>query len=97
MDLNILYKHGNLLAFRDGSIYGWNGMWDLHPFRAIRGDNGLFSNQLTQILADGLFHPLIVPQAILEPSATQFPWQCAITPTVCTALRHITSPAPACY
>src|SRR5262245_40579007 len=69
--------------------------WDLHPFRAIRGDNRLFGNQLAQILADGLFHPLIVPQAILEPSATQFPWQFATTPTVCTALRHITSPVPA--
>jgi len=47
---------------------------DLHPFRAIRGDNRLFGNQLAQILTDGLFHPLIVPQAILESPAAQFPW-----------------------
>src|SRR4030095_16732287 len=70
---------------------------DLHPFRAIRGDNGLFGNQLAQILADGLFHPLIVPQTILEPPAAQLPWQCAATPAVCLALRHITSPVPAGY
>ena len=47
---------------------------DLHPFRAIRGDYRFFGNQLAQILADGLFHPLIVPQAILESPAAQFPW-----------------------
>jgi len=47
---------------------------DLHPFRAIRSDNGLFGNQLAQILADGLLHPLIVPQAILKPPAAQLPW-----------------------
>jgi hypothetical protein len=34
---------------------------DLHPFRAIRSDNRLFGNELAEILADGLFHPLIVP------------------------------------
>src|SRR5215510_2898773 len=42
---------------------------DLHSLRAIRGDNGLFGNELAQILADGLFHPLIVPQAILQAPA----------------------------
>src|SRR5262245_41272453 len=47
---------------------------DLYPFRAIGGDNRLFGNQFAQILADGLFHPLIVPQAILEPPAAQLPW-----------------------
>jgi hypothetical protein len=47
---------------------------DLHPFRAIRSDNRLFGNELAEILADGLFHPLIVPQAILEPPAAQLPW-----------------------
>ena len=39
---------------------------DLHPFRPIRGDNRLFGNELAQILANGLFHPLIVLQAILR-------------------------------
>jgi len=48
--------------------------WDPHPFRAIRGDNRLFRNQLAEILADSLFHPLIVPQAIFEPPAPQLPW-----------------------
>src|SRR5262245_10532904 len=47
---------------------------NLHPFRAIRGANRLCGNQLAQILADGLFHPLIVPQTILEPPAAQLPW-----------------------
>ena len=47
---------------------------DLHPSCVIRGDNSLFGNQLTQILADGLFHPLIVSQAILQSPAAQLPW-----------------------
>src|SRR5262249_31890716 len=50
-----------------------------HPFRAVRGDDRLFGNQLAQILADRLFHPLIVPQAVLEPAAAQFPRQFALT------------------
>ena len=70
---------------------------DLHPLRAIRGDDGLFGNELAQILADGLFHPLIVPQAILEPPAAQLPWQFATASAVCIALRHIISPVPAGY
>src|SRR4030095_2735490 len=53
---------------------------DLHPFRAIRGDNGLFGNQLAQILADGLFYPLTVPQTILYPPAGPPPTPCACTP-----------------
>src|SRR5713101_5853559 len=67
---------------------------DLHPFRAIRGDNRLFGNQLAQILANGLLHPLIMPQAILEPPAAQLPWQFATALAVCIVLRHITSPVP---
>src|SRR5262245_56303018 len=47
---------------------------DLHTFCAIRSDNGLFGNQLAQILPDSLLHPLIVSQAILEPPAPQLPW-----------------------
>src|SRR5262249_22870623 len=68
---------------------------DLHPFRAIRGDNGLFSDEFTQILADGFFHPLIVPQAILEPPAAQLPGEVATTPSKLVALYHTISPAPA--
>src|SRR5215813_10393585 len=68
---------------------------NFHPFRAVRGDNRLFGNQLAQILADGLFHPLIMPQTILESPAAQLPRQRAAPPAVCTALRHITSPVPA--
>src|SRR4029434_6171543 len=68
---------------------------DLHPFRAVRGDNGLFGNELAQVLADSLFHPLIVPQAILEPPAAQLPGEFATTPSKRVALSHTTSPVPA--
>src|SRR4029453_13136077 len=67
------------------------------PLAAIRGDNGLFGNQLTEILADGVFHPLVMPQAILEPSAAQFPRQCSMTPARLAALYHTFSPAPGGY
>src|SRR5215471_1679762 len=68
---------------------------DLHPFRAVRGDNRLFGNELAQVLADGLLHPLIVPQAVLEPPAAQLPGEVATTPSKLIALSHTTSPAPA--
>jgi hypothetical protein len=68
-----------------------------YPPGAIRGDDGLFGNQLAEILADGVFHPLVMPQAILESPATQFPGQFAITTAGLAALYHTTSPAPGGY
>src|SRR4030095_15906717 len=39
---------------------------DFRPFRAIRGDNGFFGNQLAPILSGGPFYPLY--------RAAGFPW-----------------------
>src|SRR5262249_19685682 len=62
---------------------------------AVRGDDRLFGDQLAQILTDRLFHPLIVPQAVLESPAAQVPRQGPTPPAVRTVPSHTTSPAPA--
>ena len=46
---------------------------DLHPLAAIRRDNRFLGNQFPQILADGVLHPLIVPQTVFETTAAELP------------------------
>jgi hypothetical protein len=72
LPVTLTYTLGRLAVFKAVLVEVAQG--DLHPFRAIRGNNRLFGNQLAEILADSLLHPLIVPQAVLEPPAAQLPW-----------------------
>jgi hypothetical protein len=67
LPLTLTNPLGRLAIFKAVLVQVAQG--DLHPFRAVRGNNRLFGNQLAEILANGFFHPLIVPQAILESPA----------------------------